>query len=219
MPFPGVFHLVFFGVMRPWRAFRNRYRASTAQPGDRASYYRRVIIDASVCGLISILTLWSTLGALQLPPGVPGVRAWAIGLGCFAVMLGIDLAYTRRRLAGVCGPSERQSPQTTPERVWWGVLAVTTGVGEELTWRLVQPWLITQFTGSVTIGVIVSAATFGIGHISRGWLWGAAAVLFALIFQALTYGLAGGLYVAMAAHVFHNLTVGLVSGRWLAVRA
>jgi membrane protease YdiL (CAAX protease family) len=106
------------------------------------------------------------------------------------------------------------SPQTRQEQLVWTVHSSTAAITEELTWRGVQPAIITSLTGQPLLAIAICAATFGIGHIRHGKPFVLIAGVFALIFHALTW-ITGALYVPMLVHIGVNVIVGLAAGRWV----
>jgi membrane protease YdiL (CAAX protease family) len=103
-------------------------------------------------------------------------------------------------------------PGTPAERASWIVVSVLAGVGEEITWRAVQPALLAAAIGSPTAGILLAAVNFGVSHLVQGWKSAAIIVVFALGFQALVW-LSGSLYLAMAVHLAYDITAGLTYGR------
>ena len=139
----------------------------------------------------------------------PGVIDVAIAGAAFGVLVTVDLWWFRRQRAAQV-PSALIDVPGPAERPWWIALSVSSGIGEELTWRLVQPMLIVGLTGNTAIAIGLSAAAFGVGHLRAGWPWVAITILFALVFQTITLMLAGGWYLAALMHVAINLASGLV---------
>jgi membrane protease YdiL (CAAX protease family) len=103
-------------------------------------------------------------------------------------------------------------PQTRVERGWWIAVSMLAGISEELTWRGMQPILLTALTGSVGMGVLGSAALFGLGHAPQGTRSAVVIGIFSLGFNALVW-LSGSLYLAMAVHIAYDLTAGLTYGK------
>lgn len=200
-----------FGVIRPLSAWRGRH--CRADPRLRTRHYKAICIDALACGGVSLVTA-AIVGVDVVPATGPTAAGIACAILVFAGMVAIDVRHTRPRLQRSEPHALLQAPETRVERGWWVCLSFASGTGEELTWRVVQPALILQWTGSFPLAVAICALTFGIGHIRSGRAWAATTVGFALVFQALVSGLAGGLYLAIAVHVALNLTMGLSAGRW-----
>lgn len=238
--FAGAMHLAYFGVILPYRTWRNRHvwPHESAPPQSRAQRYQANLAHFFSCGVISLSTLgWLWLAGSRapvppeifvfgrladspsavwsglFPPEWPGWTDLLMGVIACALMVAIDLAYSRRCFDRRAPHMYVATPQTPVERRGWVGQSAAAGVTEELTWRGVQPEMIAQLTGSLWPAVILCAATFGIGHIRQGKPFVAIAALFALIFHALAW-LTGGLYVPMLVHVAINVIVGLRAGTW-----
>ena len=169
---------------------------AAGEAGSIIHIYGRQVPDQS--------SIWSGL----LPLAWPSPSSWLLGLALFGIMASADLWYSRRCLARGEPHMYFSTPRTSEERRWWIALSGAAGVGEELTWRGVQPELIAQMTGALWPAVAICALTFGIGHIRQGWGGVAIVTVFSLACHGLTLA-TGSLYVAMAVHVAVNITVGL----------
>ena len=150
---------------------------------------------------------------LQLFPRV--LPSWrAIGAG--VLMFIGALAYMRPRWRRAVERRARvvylYMPANGTERLWWIVVAVLAGVGEEITWRGVQVGLIQNLTHSFWLAAIICAISFGIGHMIQGMRSVIVVVAFALGFHTLVW-LSGSLYVAMAVHIAYDVTAGISYGR------
>jgi len=231
-------HLIYFGLVRPWQSWTHRHslrREGYVFP-PLVPYYQRAVSSLAGAGFFSLVVLgavWlhsrggaageagsvihiygrqvpehSLIWSGLLPPAWPSLTSWLLGLVVYAAMASTDLWYSRRCLARGEPHMYFATPRTRQERRWWVALSLAAGVGEELTWRGVQPELIAQMTGALWPAVTICALTFGIGHIRQGWGWVAIVTVFSLACHGLTLA-TGSLYVAMAVHVAVNITVGL----------
>lgn len=236
----GALHLAYFGAVLPYRTWRHRHEWAHRKvpPQSRTQRYQANLAHFASHGVLSVSTLfwlWLALSRAPAPteifvfgrlagspsavwsgllsPEWPGWTDLLLGAIAGAVMVAIDLAYSRRSFDRGAPHMDVATPQTPVERRGWVAQSAAAGVTEELTWRGVQPEMIAQLTGSLWPAVIVCAATFGIGHIRQGWPFVGIAALFALIFHALAW-LTGGLYVPMLVHVAVNAIVGLRAGTW-----
>jgi membrane protease YdiL (CAAX protease family) len=215
---PALVHLIYFGLLLPYRTwkFRNVWPAK-AERRPRVEHYKAHFGSFLTHGLLSLLTLpfipRSALAAL-FPVEWPGPTSLLLGVVACALMVAIDLVYSRRCFDRDAPHMYVSTPQTSQERAYWVGHSLGAGVTEELTWRGVQPALITQLTGHPWIGVVICASTFGFGHVRHGIPFIPIAAFFALIFHALTW-LTGGLYVPMLVHVAVNVIVGVRAGMWL----
>lgn len=99
-------------------------------------------------------------------------------------------------------------PRHGRELPWAALLAVSSGVSEELFFRLLLPLSVAAVTGSGLVGFAVATALFGFAHRYQGWsgmlATSAAGALLATIYLA-----SGSIWVAAALHAILNLN-GLV---------
>jgi membrane protease YdiL (CAAX protease family) len=234
----GIPHLLYFGVQRPYEAWRSRHACSRAERHSRivaatlhATVVQLATLGANSLAMLVILWMFSSrdrLGgyvfvfghAVSSARGVwsglfplqwPSVGAWLYGALAYVVMVGIDLPFSRRCIERGERHSHFSMPQTRSERLWWIGLSVAAGVGEELTWRGVQPELIAQITGALWPAVLLVLRDLRPWSYQPGWRWAMVAGAFGLLFHALVW-LTGSLYVAIVVHVAVNVTVGLYSG-------
>lgn len=215
----GVLHLVYFGLILPYRTwrYRNVWPKADEPRRPRVEHYKAHVIRFLVHGVMSLIALFGLSRSVRsglFPPAWPGRSSLLLGAVACAIMLAIDLAYSRRCFDRDAPHMYVSTPHTRQERWAWVGHSSLAGVTEELTWRGVQPVLIAQLTGQPWLAIVICAATFGIGHIRQGKLFVPIAVLFALMFHALTW-LTGGLYVPMIVHVSLNVIVGLRAGTWV----
>lgn len=219
LPLPALVHLVYFGVVLPYRTwrFRNVWPPSDVPRRPRVESYKANTVHFLTHGLMSLVTLYYVSRSARhalFPSAWPDLPSLLLGVVACAVMVAIDLAYSRRCFDRDAPHMYIATPQTGEERAHWVGHSVAAGVCEELTWRGVQPALITQLTGQTWLAVVICAATFGLGHIRQGRPFVLIAALFGLMFQALTWW-TGGLYVPMLVHVAVDVIVGLRAGRWV----
>jgi membrane protease YdiL (CAAX protease family) len=205
----GWFHLAYFGVVLPAVAVSQARRfaqAHTALP-NRVHHFRRTAVTLALFGGLSLFVArseWIELFPRTMPP-------WrAIAAGAFLYVIAVICMRPRWRKA-----VERRArvvylfmPANASERVWWIVVAVLAGISEEITWRGVQGGLAYKLCGSVMLGTLFCAVSFGVGHIIQGWKGAIVIFVFALAFHLLVW-LSGSLYIAMAVHIIYDITAGL----------
>ncbi len=222
-PPAALFHLAYFGLILPYRTWRGRHWPTgvNAPARSRLDHYRSNLKHFAGCGVISTITVlilslragtWDAWLAF-FPLEWPSLSSLVLGVIAFAVLVSIDLEYSRRCFDRGAPHMYAATPQTRQERAAWIVQSMAAGVTEELTWRGVQPMLIAHLTGMWWPGIIICAATFGIGHITQGRPFVLIAAGFALVFHALTW-LTGSLYVPISVHIAVNVVVGLRAGQW-----
>ncbi len=218
LPLPALVHLIYFGAILPYRTWRNRHMfPSVAERRPRVERYKANSVDFLTRGLMSLATLLfisrSSRNAI-FPAEWPTLTHLLLGAVACAIVVAIDLVYSRRCFDRDAPHMYLATPQTREEQIGWVVQSGAAGVTEELTWRGVQPAIIAQLTGQPWIAVAICAATFGLGHIRQGKPFVLIAAGFALIFHALTW-VTGGLYVPMLVHVAVDVIVGLRAGTWV----
>jgi membrane protease YdiL (CAAX protease family) len=101
---------------------------------------------------------------------------------------------------------------TREERVWWILVALLAGIGEELSWRGVQTGLLVPLVGHYWIAAALSGVSFSLSHAMQGWRSVLGIFVFAMVFQLVVVA-SGSLYVAMGVHVAYDITAGLAYGR------
>ena len=218
LPVPAIIHLFYFGVYLPYRtwAYRNVW-PSLAARRPRVERYKANAVQFMTHGLMSLTTLFFMSRATRsslFPAEWPTLSSVLLGVVACAIIVAIDLVYSRRCFDRDAPHMYLGTPETREERIGWVMHSGAAGVTEELTWRGVQPALIAQLTGHLWPAIVICAATFGIGHIRYGKPFVPIAAFFALIFHGLTW-VTGGLYVPMIVHVAVNVIVGLRAGTWL----
>jgi membrane protease YdiL (CAAX protease family) len=209
----GWYHLISFGVLIPILAIRGRRKfAGTSQPlPNRMKHFQST---ATMLVLFTTLSLMvARVEWIQLFPR-PTLTLQSLGAGLAMYIVAVLGMRPRWRRA-----VERRAriaylfmPETRTERAWWVGVSALAGVGEEITWRGVQTALFAALTGSYLVAAVLTAISFGLGHIIQGWKSAAIIAVFSLGFQAIVW-FTGSLYVAMAVHLAYDITAGLTYGR------
>ena len=217
LPFPALVHLFYFGVFLPYRTLRYRnVWPSAAERRPKVEIYKTNSINFLAHGLMSLATLLylsrSELSSL-FPSEWPTLSSLLLGALACALIVAIDLVYSRQCFDRDAPHMYSATPRTRDEQVWWGVQSLAAGVFEELTWRGVQTALLTRLTGFWP-AVAICVVTFGLGHIRQGKPFVLIAAVFAAMFHALTWA-TGGLYVPMMVHVAVDIILGLRAGTWV----
>jgi membrane protease YdiL (CAAX protease family) len=217
----GWYHVVTFGVILPLLALRSRGALAGSSTGqrdgeppvfpDRLQHFKRTSVVLILLALVSVLVAnveWIEL----FPPSWPTPISIAAGVVLYSVLVVAMRPRWRRAVERGAPVVHLSMPRNSKERVWWIVVSVLAGVGEEISWRGVQTTLLTLVIGDFWIAAFLSAASFGIAHFIQGWKSVGIIVLLALGFQTLVW-LSGSLYVAMAVHVAYDITAGLSYGQ------
>ena len=216
LPFPAWVHLIYFGVYLPYVTWRSRnFWPTAANRRTKVESYERNIVYFTVHGVISLVTVLFLLPSergLLFPSEWPTLWGLVLGVAACGLMVAIDLAYSRRCFDRDAPHMYTATPRTREERDAWVAQSVAAGIGEELTWRGVQPALLARLIGFWP-AVVICVVTFGIGHVRQGKPFVLIAALFAAMFQALTWA-TGGLYIPMLVHIAVDIIVGIRAGKW-----
>ena len=194
--------------------------------------YRLLIVEELLLPVLAV-TLWIAGGRAlaALGPGTAGTGLWAwIGWGCAIVVAafmaaqallmgrdarGQDLATARKQLEDM----EELLPHTAAEARAFGVLALATGVGEEVVYRgFVLAWVAAWLSGPLGLGatvslwsaVVLSSILFGLAHAYQGRSGILQNSLSGFGFALLAVA-TGGLLAPMIAHAALDLSTGVVA--------
>src|SRR5262245_12355209 len=205
----GWIHLGYFGLLLPILALQGRrkvFGAGKAVP-NRLRHFQITSIHLIFFTLLSLLVAnvqWIWL----LPRTTPPVGAITAGVVMYTAMVVLMRPRWRSAVEKRVPAVHLFMPENPLERGWWIAVSFLAGIGEEITWRGVQAALLGALTGSFWIAALLSAVSFGMGHIIQGWRSAAIIAGIAIGFHLLVW-LAGSLYVAMAVHVLYDLTAGI----------
>lgn len=204
-------HLVLFGVVVPFLAWRSRGQLAAHADTPMATHLRRVIAQLVVFLLIS-LAVAAAEGITLFPPY--RVDMLAIGLAALLVMAGVVAMTPRWRRSVEQHELKARlfTPRTPAERRLWAGVSVAAGLAEEVTYRGVLWVLLTRLTGDVAVAAVLASVAFGAGHAVQGWGTALVVVGIALLVHGLV-ALEGALYTAIVAHAVYDLIAGLTHGR------
>lgn len=205
----GRVHALLFGVGLPLFALRLwwKYRRTGLPPVDRLRFQRRAVITLCVLGSFSWWTARDQ-GLDLLPARLPSLGAWMRALALYVVAVLVMLPKWRLVTRLDPGQVQRFLSETRMERATWLALSLAAGIGEELSWRGVQPVLLQHVFGSEAGGVYASLLAFGLAHATQGMGSVYLVTLLALGFHGLVQS-SGSLYTAMAVHMLCDLTAGV----------
>lgn len=212
---------VVLAVLFPLRSALFGYRRLTrAEPADvprvRLWLYRQgIAIQWALAAAVVVLWMWqgrpwAALGVVpRLTWGLVGV---AVG---FAIIVGVVMAQRgkaledeealerlRRQMRNV----ERMMPRGDLEMRWFGRLAVTAGVCEELLYRGYLLWYLGHWFGLVP-AVLIASLVFGVGHAYQGPR-GIAITTFVGMFMSAVYLLTGSIAACVVIHTLMDLNAG-----------
>lgn len=188
-------------------AYRQLLNTLDTDPSARIRFYRDIVILEWALVFLVLLTLWLSGGSLAdigLRPVSMDSESAALGLGAAVGLLApvVLSAVSRRYREGLqrqVEPVRGMLPQRVDERRWFGLVAVTAGVCEEILFRgFLMAYLTALVPGMpVWAALAVSSAVFGMAHLYQGWS------------GVLTTGLVGAVMGFMFV-TFDSLTVPIV---------
>ena len=143
---------------------------------------------------------------------MPGMtEPMAFGLIALGLMIGGAVGALLSRWRGrafALGNVSAVLPRHGSELGWAALLALVSGVSEELFFRLLLPLAVAGVSGSGLLGFTVATLLFGLAHRYQGWS-GMLATSAAGALLAAVYLASGAIWVAAALHALLNLN-GLV---------
>jgi membrane protease YdiL (CAAX protease family) len=141
--------------------------------------------------------------------------AVALALALFATQGAIAFVRSKRRVARHDPRLWMLTPRGGRERSLWVAVALSAGIGEEISYRGVLFVLLWRATGSALAAAAIAAVAFALAHVAQGWAVVGIVAVYALGFHALVW-ISGSLYLAMIVHFAHDLWVGLWVARLVA---
>jgi membrane protease YdiL (CAAX protease family) len=207
----GISHLVLFGALLPWAAFRFSRNFATRPLPPRPRLFVSVIVQQA---LFAILSLWvARLEHINLFPHwelrplalMAGAGLLAGGIAILGPQWREDVERRERRLH-IC------MPRTTAEHRLWVGVSVAAGFAEEVTYRGVMFVLLSRLLDGPLAAALVASAVFGFSHIIQGWKSAGIIGVMALVLQGLVL-LSGSLYIVMAVHAIYDIVAGFSYGR------
>ncbi len=208
----GGMHLIGFGVLLPWAAYRSAARLARGPLPPRARHFQVVLVQQGFFATLSLAV--AHLERIELFPD-PAIPPHALGLGALGLLgaLAVMPRYWRRAVEQRTRLAYFFMPRTAGEKRLWAGLAVVAGIGEELTYRGVMYTLLLRLLGTPIGAAVLAAVIFGVSHSVQGWASALATVAFGLAFQGLAL-VSGSLYLPMLVHVLYDLAAGLAYSRY-----
>jgi hypothetical protein len=163
-------HIGYFGIVLPIGALRARskYRLRGAVAIDRVRHYHATVVSLATFGLFSILVAYKNEIVL-FPRSMPSFTALSAGVAMYLLTIGIVKPRWRKAVEGKSSVVLSWMPRTPRERIWWFLVSVFAGVGEEITWRYVLVALLTPIVGNYWIAAAGSAISFVVAHAVQGF--------------------------------------------------
>ena len=212
--FAGWFHLLFFGLLIPLGAFRSRNRVRDIPVGSVPRHrFPLIVIQLLAFLTISVAVAWQEWIWIFVRTW-PKPRDWLLAL----VMLTAALLFMRTRWRRAVQEHPEIislfAPRNGKERAWWVLVALSAGVGEEISWRCVQFELLRRWLGDPGLAVVVCSVQFAVAHAIQGWKSMLAIIGFAAGFHALVLT-SGSVYTAIVVHFVYDMIAGLIYGHLL----
>jgi membrane protease YdiL (CAAX protease family) len=133
--------------------------------------------------------------------------ALALCFGLRALARALRTEEERRTLAVY-----RLAPRRPVEWAAWSAVAVAAAVAEEIGYRGVGAAILTWWSGSAVVAMVLCAAAFALAHALQGWKSAAIIFGFALVMHALVAA-TGSLVPAMAVHFVYDVVAGIAIAR------
>jgi membrane protease YdiL (CAAX protease family) len=209
--FGGWFHLVFFGLLIPWAAWKSRHRLERGPLPPRPKHFLAVIVQLS---LFLFISLWVAraegIDLTRLPR--PGWAPW----GLAAVLLAAGIVLMKPRWRKGVERRERKlhlfMPRNGRERALWFGVSAAAGLSEEVTYRGVMFVVLAGVTGSAVMAAVIASVIFGVSHVVQGWQSVVIVVGIALALHGLV-AVSGSLLPAIVIHAVYDAVAGLAYGR------
>jgi membrane protease YdiL (CAAX protease family) len=214
--------LVILGTLIPWLG-RRRVRQLMQLPGttklDRLTLYASTLVfQWLAAGIILWRTAAHRITPIQLGLAMPRpelITTVAIGL---SVLLFASQIFSLNRIAtaavariGILGHLARKVfPQDDVERLAFFALVITVAICEEVIYRGFAQFVFQQTTGSIVLGIFLSAVLFALAHFYQGLQGLISTFAVGLIF-ACARAWTGSLVPSICAHFVTDLTVGLLA--------
>jgi membrane protease YdiL (CAAX protease family) len=203
----GYSHLILFGLVLPWAAFRSAAKLSSFPYLPRRRFYVGVLLQhLFFLGATVAVAYLEEIPLLQPPEEY--LQSLAIAAIVFTLAIGIMLPRWRRSV------EEREPkiylfmPGDVAEKSLWVLISAAAGIGEEVTYRGVMWILWARLTGSLWVAALITSVIFAFSHYMQGWASITAIFGFAIAFHVIVW-LTGSLIPAMLLHFLYDLTAGM----------
>ena len=210
--FAGALHLILFGLILPYLAFKTVRALATRPLPPKEKFLASQIVTLAV-----FLVLSALVGRLEwislFPPHIPAPSGLGLGVATLVAMITLMRPLWRKRVEERSRKVWLFMPRTAKQRHLWIGCSLAAGISEEVTYRGVMFALLWRLTGSAWAAALIAAAVFAISHMAQGGR--SVAIIFgmALAFQALAW-FTGSLYVGMAVHALYDIAAGLGYARY-----
>lgn len=205
-------------VVLPLGALKTKAMLDTGEADFQgARWMRALVVQQLVLLAFACLVAWICWIPVW-PENAPPAQAWWWGLGLYAV------ACLVLRVRWLNSPPARRArlaqllPTTKERRLPWIALSLAAGIGEEVSWRIVLPGLLSVdwLLGlDPLVSALVSAVVFGVCHAPQGAVNAVITGLYGLACSWIVAQSGGSLVVVVVVHVVYDVTAGFVMARWI----
>ena len=211
----GWMHLAIFGAFIPVMAILQLRRATAADRPlpNRMAHFQSTVLSCVFLAGFSLLVARTQRIDLGLGSW-PSLTAWGAGVLVYAIAVGYMRPKWRRAVETRERVVHLYMASNAVERVWWVIVSIAAGAGEEISWRGVQFALLNALLGGslAPLAGFLCAVQFAVAHGIQGWRSVLIIFCFAVAFQGLVW-IAGSLYVAIAFHIAYDVTAGITYGK------
>lgn len=209
-------------------AFRKLKECADSDNYAKIRFYKHAILGWIIPTIVLVLLValtdlrWREIGIAMPKIDTDLLGSWvsygALGIGALylLVVLGIIIGcYINKKIRNAYSEHKKEKlktsevaviyPTTKQEKKWWGYVAFTSGVTEELFYRGFAIFVIAHILPiSMWLVIVLSGVLFGLAHLYQGFIKGfvrtsVIGVLFAIIYIVL-----GSVIPLMALHFFIN---------------
>jgi membrane protease YdiL (CAAX protease family) len=204
----GYSHLILFGLVLPWAAFRSAAKLSSFPYPPRRKFYFGVLLQHIFFIGATVAVAWLEKVPLLDLPQQP-VQSTAIVAIVFAAAIAFMLPRWRRNVESGEPKVYLFMPGDAAERSLWVLISAAAGIGEEITYRGVMWVLLARLTGSLWVAALITSIIFAVSHYMQGWASITAIFGFAIGFHVIVW-FTGSLIPAMFLHFLYDLTAGMI---------
>jgi len=223
-------HILIFVIVVAWPLYaafvqypRLKRGVAAGIPGIRVlAYIQAITTQWTLTTLALVLWFLSKRQATDL--GFAWTGGWRLALGILIVIAAIVILEAQRRRVVSSAELQREFrgkieqasallPHNPKELFYFNLVSVTAGVCEEILFRGLLIWYLSQFMG-LPLAVVGSSALFGLAHLYQGRKGIVQTGIVGLVF-ALLYVVTGTLWVVMLLHTLVDMNSGVL---WYQIR-
>jgi membrane protease YdiL (CAAX protease family) len=218
-------HILIFVIVVLWPLYaafvqypRLKRGVAAGVPGIRVRAYIQAIVTQWTLATLA-LVLWMASKRQAADLGFALTGGWRLALGIVVVVVAIVLLEAQRRRVVSSAELQREFhgkieqasallPQNAKELFYFNLVSVTAGVCEEILFRGLLIWYLSQSIG-LPLAVVGSSALFGLAHLYQGRKGIVQTGIVGLVL-ALVYVATGTLWVVMLLHTLVDMNSGVL---------